>query len=140
MNDRNLYQGFAPGKQTKHEAWPFDRHGKGAEAGIARSRAVMKDWRVDDFQDFKAEAIEADLARAMTGGLAPAGAATMAITRRHHVVVARTWKTPLTREASVGVAADVWRPPGLPIPQRGPAQRAAGVHSDGDGVFAEAAL
>ena len=107
MDDKTLYQGFAPEKQAEHEAWLIERHGKGAEAEIAHSKAVMKDWKAGDFQDFKAEveAIEADLAKAMTGGLPPDSAAVTAIMRRHHAFVARSWKKPTTREAFIGLAA-----------------------------------
>ena len=107
MDDKTLYQGFAPEKQAEHEAWLIERHGKGAEAEIAHSKAVMKDWKAGDFQDFRAEveAIEADLAKAMTGGLPPDSAAVTAIMRRHHAFVARSWKKPPTREAFIGLAA-----------------------------------
>ena len=107
MDDKTLYQGFAPEKQAEHEAWLIERHGKGAEAEIAHSKAVMKDWKAGDFQDFKAEveAIEADLAKAMTGGLPPDSAAVTAIMRRHHAFIARSWKKPPTREAFIGLAA-----------------------------------
>lgn len=107
MDDKTLYQGFAPEKQAEHEAWLIERHGKGAEAEIAHSKAVMKDWKAGDFQDFKVEveAIEADLARAMTGGLPPDSAAVTAIMRRHHAFIARSWKKPPTREAFIGLAA-----------------------------------
>ena len=106
MNDKDLYQGFAPEKQAEYEAWLVERHGKGAQAEIDHSKAVMKDWKVGDFQDFKAEAeaIEVDLARAMTDGLPPDSAAVTAIMRRHHAFVARIWKKPPTREAFIGLA------------------------------------
>lgn len=107
MNDKDLYQGFAPEKQAEYEAWLVDRYGKQAKVDIDHSKAVMKDWKAGDFQDVKAEAdaIEADLAKAMTGGLPPDSAAVTAIMRRHHAFVARSWKKPPTREAFIGLAA-----------------------------------
>lgn len=107
MNDKTLYQGFAPEKQAEHEAWLVDRYGTQARAEIDHGKAMMKGWKADDFQDFKAEieAIEAGLAKAMTDGLPPDSAPVTAIMRRHHTVVARTWKSPPTREAFTGLAA-----------------------------------
>lgn len=107
MSDKDLYLGFAPEKQAEYEAWLIDRHGDGARAEIGHSKAVMKDWKADDFAGFKAEseAIEADLAAAMTGGLPPDSAAVTAIMRRHHAWIARSWKKPPTREAFIGLAA-----------------------------------
>lgn len=106
MKDKDLYQGFAPEKQAEHEAWLVDRYGKAAKAEIDHSKAVMKDWKAGDFQDFKAEAdaIEADLAKAMEGGLPPDSTAVTAIMRRHHAFIARSWKKPPTRDAFIGLA------------------------------------
>ncbi len=106
MKDKDLYQGFAPEKQAEYEDWLVDRHGEGAKAEIDHSKAVMKDWKANDFTAFKAEseAIEADLAKAMTDGLPPDSDAVTAIVRRQHAWVARSWKKPPTREAFIGLA------------------------------------
>lgn len=107
MSDKDLYLGFAPEKQAEYEAWLVDRHGDGMQDHIDHGKAVMKDWKADDVAGFKAEieAIEADLARAMTDGLPPDSAAVAAIMRRHHAWVGRTWKQPPPKEAFIGLAA-----------------------------------
>jgi len=107
MKDKDLYQGFAPEKQAGYEAWVIDRHGDGARAEIEHGKAVMKDWKAGDFADMKAEgeAIEAALSDALRDGLPPDSAAVTAIMRRHHTWISRTWKTPPTREAFIGLAA-----------------------------------
>lgn len=106
MKDRNLYQGFAPGKQAEHEAWLIDRYGQGARADIDHGKAVMKGWTAADAAGFQAEieAIETALARAMADGLPPDSGAAVALVRRHHAWVSRSWKSPPTREAYLGLA------------------------------------
>ncbi len=73
MNDRDLYLGFAPGKQAEHEAWLVDRYGPEARAEIDYSKTVMKGWSAGDAADLQAEleAVESGLARAMADGLPP---------------------------------------------------------------------
>lgn len=107
MDDKTLYQGFAPEKQAEYEAWLVKRHGPGMKDEIEHSKGKMKDWKAGDFADFKAEqeAIEAGLAQAMADGLPPDSDAVTAIMRRQHAFVARTWKTAPTREAFIGLAA-----------------------------------
>lgn len=107
MKDNDLYQGFAPEKQAGYETWIIDRHGDGARAEIDHGKAVMKTWTSGDVADMKAEgeAIEAALADALREGLSPDSAAVSAIMRRHHAWISRTWKTPPTREAFIGLAA-----------------------------------
>lgn len=106
MKDKDLYMGFAPEKQAEHEAWLVDRYGQRARAEIDHSKTVMKDWKAADFQAFQAEAeaIEADLAEAMTDGLPADSDRVTGIMRRHHAYVARSWKRPPTREAFIGLA------------------------------------
>ena len=106
MKDKDLYLGFAPEKQAEYETWLVDKHGPAMQEQIDASKAKMKAWKADDFAGFKAEAdaIEADLAAAMTGGLPPDSDAVTAIMRRHHAFVARSWKKPPTREAFMGLA------------------------------------
>ncbi len=107
MNDKDLYRGFAPETQAEYESWVIDRHGDGARAEIDHGKAVMKDWKAGDFADMKAEgeAIEAALADALRDGLPPDSVAVTAIMRRHHAWISRTWKSPPTREAFIGLAA-----------------------------------
>ena len=106
MTDKDLYQGFAPEKQAEYEAWLVDRHGPAMQDQIDHAKGQMKSWKADDFASFKAEGetIEVDLARALADGLPSNSAAVMAIMRRHHSYVARTWKAPPTREAFLGLA------------------------------------
>ncbi|HRD28786.1 MAG TPA: MerR family transcriptional regulator [Caulobacter sp.] len=105
MDDKTLYQGFAPEKQADHEAWLVDRYGDRAQAEIDHGKTVMKGWKAEDFAGFAAEveAIEAALADAMADGLPPDSAAVIAIVRRHHAWVARSWKAPPTRDAYLGL-------------------------------------
>lgn len=106
MDDKTLYQGFAPEKQADYEAWLVDRYGDRAQAEIDHGKAVMKGWKAADFAGFTAEieTIEAELANAMAGGLPPDSAPVNAIVRRHHAWVARSWKAPPTRDAYLGLA------------------------------------
>lgn len=107
MKDRDLYHGFTPEKQAGYEAWVVDRHGEGAREHIEHGKAVMIGWKADQFADAKAEveAIEAGLARALTEGLPPDSATVLALMRRHHAWIARTWKAPPPKEAFIGLAA-----------------------------------
>lgn len=107
MNDRDLYLGFAPGKQAEYEAWLVDRYGQEARAEIDHSRTVMKGWSAGDTADLQAEleAIESGLARAMADGLPPDSTPVADLIRRHHAWVSRSWKSPLTRAAYTGLAA-----------------------------------
>jgi hypothetical protein len=94
-------------QQAEYERWIIDRHGDSARAEIDHGKAVMKDWKAGDFADMKAEgeSIEAALADALQDGLPPDSVAVTAIMRRHHAWISRTWKTPPTREAFIGLAA-----------------------------------
>lgn len=93
MDAKKLYDGFAPEKQGEYEAWLEDRYGDGMAGQIAATKARMKGWGKGDYETVKAEgeAVEADLAKAMSGGLPADSEAVQAIVARHFAWVCRSW-------------------------------------------------
>jgi MerR family transcriptional regulator, thiopeptide resistance regulator len=97
MDDKDLYQGFAPEKQAEYETWLIDRCGGGVSERIDASKAKLKDLGRAGMEAFKAEgeAIEADLAKALRQGLPPDSQAVSAIMSRHLAWIGKAWdKTP----------------------------------------------
>jgi DNA-binding transcriptional MerR regulator len=93
MNDKDLYQGFAPEKQAEYEDWLVKRGGDQMRHDIDRSKAAMKGWSKADWAEFQTEleGNEAAVAKAMADGLPPDSAAVGEIMRRRWAWVAKAW-------------------------------------------------
>jgi DNA-binding transcriptional MerR regulator len=44
MNDQEMFAGFDPEQQAKHEQYLIDRYGEGMKEGIAKSKRRVKNW------------------------------------------------------------------------------------------------
>jgi DNA-binding transcriptional MerR regulator len=107
MDDEAMYRGFDPQKQAEHEAWLVDRLGEGVKPAIAEARGRFAAMTRREFDGLTAEveAIEAELAAAMAQGLPADSAAVLALVRRHHAWVGRSWNVAPTAERYLGLAA-----------------------------------
>ncbi|MDQ0464778.1 DNA-binding transcriptional MerR regulator [Caulobacter ginsengisoli] len=106
MDDKDLYAGFAPGKQAEYEAWLIDRHGEPMRERIDAAKTKMKGLGKAGFEALMAEAgaIEQAMAKALADGL-PADCETVrALMRRHRDWIAASWNRPPTAEAFAGLA------------------------------------
>lgn len=105
MDDKDLYRGFSPEKQTEHEAWLVDRYGEGMRERIAASKAAVKGFSKADIDRLQAEAegVEAALAKAMGEGLPADSAAVQGLMPRHFDFVRAFWNREPTREAYTGL-------------------------------------
>jgi DNA-binding transcriptional MerR regulator len=107
MDETQMYRGFDPKKQAEHEAWLVERFGERVKPEIAGARERVKGMTQGQFDDLMAEVegVEAELAAAMSQGLPADSAAVLAIVRRHHAWVGRSWNAAPTAERYVGLAA-----------------------------------
>ena len=105
MADIDLYKGFAPEKQAEYEAYLVDRYGEGVRARIDVGKARMAALTPDQMQAHMDElaGIEADLAGALTAGIAADDPVLDALLARHHAWVATAWDQAPTREAYAGL-------------------------------------
>lgn len=106
MNDKATFRGFAPEKQAAHEAWLVDRFGDGVKAEIEGSKQRMHALSQGRFDDLVAEveALEIEMAQAMTSGLPADSAAVAALVARHHAWIGRSWDRAPSREAYLNLA------------------------------------
>ena len=105
MDDKQMYMGFPPEKQAEYESWLVERYGGDMQGHIDDAKTKMKTWTGGDFTALQAEAaeLESHMARAMAGGLPASSAAVRALMKRHHAWVGRSWKSPPSREAFIGL-------------------------------------
>lgn len=105
MEDKDLYQGFAPEKQAEYEEYLVDRYGEGMQDRIARSKTAMRSWSKAEMQAAldQGEAVEVEMAKALADGLPHDSQAVMDLMRRHHAWVGRFWGRIPEREAYVGL-------------------------------------
>jgi hypothetical protein len=102
MKGQEMFVGFNPKEQAKHEQYLIDRFGEGMKEGIAQSKARVKDWTKDDWQKSGAafEGICKDLVKVM-GNKRPADSPeAQEVIRRHHRWLKQFW-TP-NRESYTG--------------------------------------
>lgn len=102
MKSQELFAGFSPEQQAKHEQYLIDRFGGRMKDEIARSKARVKDWSKADWEKSgKAFAeICRDLVGLMERPLAADSDEVQGVIRRHHRWLKQFW-TP-TRESYAG--------------------------------------
>ncbi|HET6970757.1 MAG TPA: MerR family transcriptional regulator [Phenylobacterium sp.] len=107
MDDKAMYRGFDPKKQAEHEAWLVERLGERVKPVIAAAQDRVKGMTQAEFDGLmrEVEAIEAEMAAAMAQGLPADSAAALAIVRRHHAWVGKSWNALPSAERYVGLAA-----------------------------------
>jgi DNA-binding transcriptional MerR regulator len=139
MKSEEIFVGFSPEVQAKHEQYLIDRFGENARTHIERSKTKVKHWSKADWQNSGEvfNVICRDLTQALKKNLSPESAGVQAIIRRHFEWLKSFW-TP-TRESYVGhsrliVDSDLRRPYEAHHPQL-PEFAAAGMKA-----FAETAL
>ena len=108
MDDKELYQGFAPEKQAEYEDWLIDRYGEPMREKIADSKAKMKERglskaQFDDMQT-KIDAFEIGMAKAMADGLPIDSAPVREILAGHQAWLAQVWPNPPSKESYAGLA------------------------------------
>lgn len=105
MEDKDMFKGFDPEKQARHEAELVERYGDGMAEQIAHSKAGMKSWGKADWDGFKQEgvAIEHDMAKALAQGLPADSDAVAGIMRRHWAWIGKSWNREPTPAAFTGL-------------------------------------
>ena len=102
MKSQELFAGFDPKQQAKHEQYLIDRFGEGMKEGIAQSKRKVKHWTKADWEKSGAAfaAICKDLV-ALMGRRVPADSReAQAVIRRHYEWLKQFW-TP-NRESYAG--------------------------------------
>jgi len=85
MKDQEMFEGFDPAQQARHEQALIDRLGDGARASIAQSKQRVKDWKKADWANAGGNfvAICQDLTRLMNQSLAADSTEVQKVVRRH---------------------------------------------------------
>jgi DNA-binding transcriptional MerR regulator len=93
MKSQEMFVGFDPEQQARHEQYLIDRFGEGMKKGIAQSKARVKNWTKDDWGKSGADfnQICKDLVRAMNLDLPPASPEVQEIIRRHYQWLKQFW-------------------------------------------------
>jgi DNA-binding transcriptional MerR regulator len=102
MKNEELFVGFNPQQQAKHEQYLIDRFGEEMREEIAQSKKKVKNWTKDDWQR-SGEAfgeICQDLVKLLERRSPSDSSEVQAVIRRHHQWLMQFW-TP-TRESYVG--------------------------------------
>jgi MerR family transcriptional regulator, thiopeptide resistance regulator len=102
MKSHEMFAGFDPEQQAKHEQYLIERYGDGMKASIAQSKAKVKNWTKAKWQK-SGEAFNAiceDLVSAMKQDLPATSPAVLNIIQRHYDWLKQFW-TP-TRESYAG--------------------------------------
>lgn len=104
MDAENLYEGFDPEKQAEHEAWLIKRYGGDMPRLIEDAKARVASGGKAGHQAMQAEAdaINADLAKAMADALPADSAAAQALVARHYAWVCRSWTPDAVAYAGLG--------------------------------------
>ncbi len=102
MASQEMFVGFDPEQQARHEQHLINRFGEKMKGRIARSRLKVKDWKETDWQNagLAFHQICADLVSAMKRNLPQDSPEVQTIIRRHHGWLKQFW-TP-TRKSYVG--------------------------------------
>jgi DNA-binding transcriptional MerR regulator len=102
MKDQELFVGFDPAEQAKHEQYLIDRFGEGMKEGIAQSKRKVKNWTKADWQESGAAfaGICEDLVALMERELPGDSVEVRDVIRRHYEWLKQFW-TP-TRESYTG--------------------------------------
>jgi DNA-binding transcriptional MerR regulator len=102
MSSEEMFAGFDPKQQAKHEEYLIKHYGDGMKTSISQSKARVKNWTKADWQT-SGEAFNAicsDLVSAMKQGLSEQSPQVQGIVRRHYEWLKQFW-TP-TRESYAG--------------------------------------
>lgn len=102
MKSKELFEGFDPKQQAKHEQYLIDRYGDRMKESIAESKKKVKDWTKANWEKSNAAfaKICQDLVQMMGRELPVDSAEAQAIIRRHYEWLKQFW-TP-NREAYAG--------------------------------------
>jgi DNA-binding transcriptional MerR regulator len=102
MKGKELFVGFAPEQQAKHEQYLIDRYGDGMKESIAQSKARVKNWTKNNWAKAGAgfDSICKDLVQAMGKARPVDSPEVQAIIRRHYEWLQQFW-TP-NRESYAG--------------------------------------
>ena len=104
MKSPEMFSGFSPEVQAKHERQLVARFGESAKDHIAQSKAKVKNWTKADWERSRKEfaGICQDLTKLMCQGAPADSPSVQDIVRRHYQWLKRFW-TP-TRESYAGYA------------------------------------
>jgi DNA-binding transcriptional MerR regulator len=102
MKSQELFDGFSPEQQAKHEQYLVDRFGDGMKESITQSKARVKHWTKGDWEKsgLAFDGICKDLTKAISEKLPASANATQKVIRRHFQWIQQFW-TP-TRESYIG--------------------------------------
>jgi DNA-binding transcriptional MerR regulator len=102
MKSQEMFAGFTPEQQARHEQTLIDRFGEGARESIAQSKARVKNWTKADWEQSGKTfgAICQDLTRLMERRVSEGSREVQAVIHRHHEWLNQFW-TP-TRESYAG--------------------------------------
>jgi DNA-binding transcriptional MerR regulator len=106
MDDKELYQGFAPEKQAEYEDWLVERYGGDMRQRIEDSKQALSSLGKDGMAARLAEGEAAGkaLARAFHNGDAPDDPANDPLFARHHAWIAAMWDKACPPQAYAGMA------------------------------------
>src|SRR5262249_39025182 len=102
MKSQEMFEGFSPEVQAKHEQYLINRCGKGMKEAIVESKNRVKHWKKADWEKSGAvfNGICQDLVVVMDRNLAPDSSDAQSVIRRHYEWLKSFW-TP-TRESYAG--------------------------------------
>jgi len=102
MKSQELFVGFDPAQQAKHEQYLIDRYGEGMKEGIAESKKKVNNWTKADWQKSREafNGICGDLVSAMERKLPAESTDVQDVIRRHYTWLKQFW-TP-NRESYAG--------------------------------------
>ena len=106
MNDKAIYRGFEPQKQSEYEDWLVDRHGQGVRKSIEESKRRMTGRSSAELERSQAEyqSVEDGLADALRQGSPADSTPVQALVKRHHAWVGDMWGRTPSRDAYVGLS------------------------------------
>jgi DNA-binding transcriptional MerR regulator len=104
MKSQEMFEGFDPEQQARHEQYLINRFGEKMKRRIAQSKNRVKDWKAADWANagFAFHQICADLASAMKRKLPEDSPEVQTIVRRHHGWLKQFWPKAPTRASYVG--------------------------------------
>lgn len=102
MKSQELFAGFDPKQQSKHEQYLIERYGEGMKEGIAQSKQRVKNWTKANWERSGAAFAQIckDLVALMGRQLPADSREAQAVIRRHYEWLKQFW-TP-TRESYAG--------------------------------------
>ena len=102
MKNEELFVGFSPEQQARHEQYLIDRFGEGMREGIAQSKQKVKNWTKANWEKSGVafDGICKDLVELMGRQLRGESREVQEVIRRHHQWLKQFW-TP-TRESYAG--------------------------------------